>query len=112
MIAVVHAETSTGVRSEIEPLGSLKGNALLLVDCVTSLGGIPVEIDAWGVDISCSDAPEVPRRAAGLAPLTMSDRARDRFVEKSQSWYLDLKMISQYVSSGGVAPIPTPRRSR
>jgi len=101
VIAVVHAETSTGVRSEIEPLGSLKGDALLLVDCVTSLGGIPVEIDAWGVDIAYSGTQKCLGVPPGLAPLTMSDRARDRFVERSQSWYLDLKMISQYVSAGG-----------
>ena len=101
VIAVVHAETSTGVRSDIEPLRSLKGEALLLVDCVTSLGGIPVEIDAWGVDIAYSGTQKCLGVPPGLAPMTVSDRARDRFVEKSQSWYLDLKMISQYVSSGG-----------
>jgi alanine-glyoxylate transaminase/serine-glyoxylate transaminase/serine-pyruvate transaminase len=101
VIAVVHAETSTGVRSDIEPLSSLKGEALLLVDCVTSLGGIPVEIDAWGVDIAYSGTQKCLGVPPGLAPMTVSDRARDRFVEKSQSWYLDLKMISQYVSSGG-----------
>src|SRR5256885_15959386 len=54
IIAVVHAETSTGVRNDIEPLGAAKGDAPLLVDCVTSPGGIPVEIDAWGVDIAYS----------------------------------------------------------
>src|SRR5256885_4374404 len=54
VIAVVHAETSTGVRSDVEPLGAGKGDALLLVDCVTSLGGITVEIDTWGVDIAYS----------------------------------------------------------
>ena len=54
VVAVVHAETSTGVRNDIEPLGAGKGDALLLVDCVTSLGGIPVEIDAWGVDLAYS----------------------------------------------------------
>ncbi|RPI11516.1 MAG: alanine--glyoxylate aminotransferase family protein [Actinobacteria bacterium] len=101
LIAVVHAETSTGVRSDIEPLGALKGEALLLVDCVTSLGGIPVEIDAWGVDIAYSGTQKCLGVPPGLSPLTMSDRARDRFVERSQSWYLDLKMISQYVSAGG-----------
>src|SRR5687768_3193365 len=52
VIAVVHAETSTGVRNDVEALGAGKGDALLLVDCVTSLGGIPVEIDAWGVDLA------------------------------------------------------------
>src|SRR5436305_238941 len=53
VIAVVHAETSTGVRNDIAPLGKAKGDALLLMDCVTSLGGIPVEVDEWGVE----DAP-------------------------------------------------------
>src|SRR5690606_4275830 len=49
LIAVVHAETSTGVRSDIAALGEGKGDALLLVDCVTSVGGIEVDIDGWGV---------------------------------------------------------------
>jgi alanine-glyoxylate transaminase/serine-glyoxylate transaminase/serine-pyruvate transaminase len=98
---VVHAETSTGVRSDIAPLRELKGDALLLVDCVTSLGGIPVAIDDWGVDIAYSGTQKCLGVPPGLAPLTMSDRARDRFVERSQSWYLDLRMISQYVATGG-----------
>jgi alanine-glyoxylate transaminase/serine-glyoxylate transaminase/serine-pyruvate transaminase len=101
VIAVVHAETSTGVRSDIAPLRDLKGDALLLVDCVTSLGGIPVAIDDWGVDIAYSGTQKCLGVPPGLAPLTMSDRARDRFVERSQSWYLDLRMISQYVAAGG-----------
>jgi alanine-glyoxylate transaminase / serine-glyoxylate transaminase / serine-pyruvate transaminase len=101
VIAVVHAETSTGVRSDIAPLRDLKGDALLLVDCVTSLGGVPVAIDEWGVDIAYSGTQKCLGVPPGLAPLTMSDRARDRFVERSQSWYLDLRMISQYVASGG-----------
>jgi len=101
VIAVVHAETSTGVRSDIAPLRALKGDALLLVDCVTSLGGIPVAIDDWGVDIAYSGTQKCLGVPPGLAPLTMSDRARDRFVERSQSWYLDLRMISQYVATGG-----------
>ena len=79
----------------------LKGDALLLVDCVTSLGGIPVAIDDWGVDIAYSGTQKCLGVPPGLAPLTMSDRARDRFVERSQSWYLDLRMISQYVATGG-----------
>ncbi len=68
---------------------------------MTSLGGIPVEIDDWGVDIAYSGTQKCLGVPPGLSPLTMSDRARDRFVERSQSWYLDLRMISQYVSSGG-----------
>jgi alanine-glyoxylate transaminase/serine-glyoxylate transaminase/serine-pyruvate transaminase len=100
VIAVVHAETSTGVRNDVEPLGAGKGDALLLVDCVTSLGGIPVEIDAWGVDIAYSGTQKCLGVPPGLAPLTVNTRARERFVERSQSWYLDLRMIADYAVSG------------
>lgn len=101
VIAVVHAETSTGVRNDVEPLGAGKGDALLLVDCVTSLGGIPVDIDGWAVDIAYSGTQKCLGVPPGLAPLTVDERARERFVAKSRSWYLDLRMISDYVSSGG-----------
>lgn len=99
VIAVVHAETSTGVRNDIAPLGAAKGDALLLVDCVTSLGGIPVEIDGWNVDIAYSGTQKCLGVPPGLAPLTLNERARDRLVERCPSWYLDLRMISQYVSA-------------
>src|SRR3954470_8329783 len=99
VIAVVHAETSTGVRNDIVALGEGKGDALLLVDCVTSLGGIPVEIDGWHVDIAYSGTQKCLGVPPGLAPLTVNDRARERFVERSQSWYLDLRMISDYAMS-------------
>jgi alanine-glyoxylate transaminase/serine-glyoxylate transaminase/serine-pyruvate transaminase len=97
VIAVVHAETSTGVRNDIAPLGAAKGDALLLVDCVTSLGGIPVEIDGWDVDIAYSGTQKCLGVPPGLSPFTASERARERFVERSQSWYLDLTMIGDYV---------------
>jgi alanine-glyoxylate transaminase/serine-glyoxylate transaminase/serine-pyruvate transaminase len=100
IIAVVHAETSTGVRNDVEPLGAAKGDALLLVDCVTSLGGIPVEIDKWGIDIAYSGTQKCLGVPPGLAPLTVNARARERFVERSQSWYLDLRMIADYAVSG------------
>jgi alanine-glyoxylate transaminase/serine-glyoxylate transaminase/serine-pyruvate transaminase len=99
VIAVVHAETSTGVRNDIEPLGAGKGGALLLVDCVTSLGGIPFEADAWGVDIAYSGTQKCLGVPPGLAPLTVGDRARERFVGRSPSWYLDLGMIGDYVGA-------------
>src|SRR5579864_6240855 len=51
VIALVHAETSTGVRNDVEDVARGKGDALLLVDAVTSLGGIPFEADRWGVDL-------------------------------------------------------------
>jgi alanine-glyoxylate transaminase/serine-glyoxylate transaminase/serine-pyruvate transaminase len=99
LIAVVHAETSTGVRNDIAPLGAAKGDALLLVDCVTSLGGIPVETDGWGIDIAYSGTQKCLGVPPGLAPLTVSERARQRLVERPPSWYLDLNLIGEYVGS-------------
>ena len=99
VIAVVHAETSTGVRNDVEPIGAGKGDALLLVDCVTSLAGIPVEIDGWNVDIAYSGTQKCLGVPPGLAPLTFSERARERIVERPQSWYLDLNLIGRYTGS-------------
>jgi alanine-glyoxylate transaminase/serine-glyoxylate transaminase/serine-pyruvate transaminase len=99
IIAVVHAETSTGVRNDIEPLGAGKGDALLLIDCVTSLGGIPVEIDAWGVDIAYSGTQKCLGVPPGLAPVTVSERARERLLPKPQSWYLDFNLLGKYTGS-------------
>jgi alanine-glyoxylate transaminase/serine-glyoxylate transaminase/serine-pyruvate transaminase len=101
VIAVVHAETSTGVRSEIAPLGAGKGDALLLVDCVTSVGGIEVDVDGWGVDIAYAGTQKCLGVPPGLAPLTVNDRAIERFVDRSQSWYLDLRMIAKYALDSG-----------
>ena len=99
VIAVVHAETSTGVRSDIAPLGAGKGDALLLVDCVTSLGGSEVDIDGWGVDLAYGGTQKCLGVPPGLAPLTVSDRARERLVERSASWYLDLRLLGAYTGS-------------
>jgi len=105
VIAVVHAETSTGVRNEVAPLGAGKGEALLLVDCVTSLGGIPVEIDEWGVDIAYSGTQKCLGVPPGLAPLTVSPRAAERLVERPQSWYLDLNLIGRYTGPASGARV-------
>jgi alanine-glyoxylate transaminase/serine-glyoxylate transaminase/serine-pyruvate transaminase len=104
IIAAVHAETSTGVRSDIAALGELKGDALLLVDAVTSIGGIELLADEWGVDVGYAGTQKCLGVAPGLAPFTISDRAFERRVERPQSWYLDLGLLGGYVgpeSSGG-----------
>jgi alanine-glyoxylate transaminase/serine-glyoxylate transaminase/serine-pyruvate transaminase len=105
VIAAVHAETSTGVRNDVACLGAgaadLGGDTLVLVDCVTSLGGIPVEIDAWQVDLAYSGTQKCLGAPPGLAPFTASPRALDRLVEKPQSWYLDLNMLARYVTGDG-----------
>jgi alanine-glyoxylate transaminase / serine-glyoxylate transaminase / serine-pyruvate transaminase len=100
IIAVVHAETSTGVRNDIAPLGAGKGSALLLVDMVTSLAGIPVHVDAWNVDIAYSGTQKCLGVPPGLSPLTVSPAARARLVERPSSWYLDLNLLSRYVEGG------------
>src|ERR1700722_11940041 len=76
IIAVVHAETSTGVRNNVAPLGAAKGSALLLADMVTSLGGIEVAVDDWKVDIAYSGTQKCLGVPPGLAPLTVSSAAR------------------------------------
>jgi len=100
VIAVVHAETSTGVRNDIAELGANKGDALLLVDCVTSLGGIELLVDDWGIDLAYSGTQKCLGVPPGLSPVTVSARAVESFVERSQSWYLDMRMIAAYVEAG------------
>lgn len=97
VIAAVHAETSTGVRSDIKALGALKGDALLIVDAVTSLGGIELLADDWGIDVGYSGTQKCLGVAPGLSPFTITDRAFNRRIEKPQSWYLDLGMLGGYV---------------
>ncbi len=101
IIAVVHAETSTGVRNDLACLHTGKDGTLLLVDCVTSLGGIPVEIDAWCADIAYSGTQKCLGVPPGLAPLTVSPRAVERISARTRSWYLDLNMIARYVIGEG-----------
>ncbi len=103
-VAVVHAETSTGVRQPIEEIGdSLRStDTLLVVDTVTSLGGMPVEVDGWGIDVCYSGPQKCLSCPPGISPITFSDKAlgvvsgrRNRV----QSWYLDITMIRKYLGS-------------
>ena len=100
-IAMVHAETSTGVLSPLAEVGAGKGDALFIVDCVTSLAGTAVDLDANGVDIAYSGTQKCLGVAPGLAPLSVSGRAMERIKPKPQSWYLDLNMIAEYVTGSG-----------
>ena len=107
IIAAVHAETSTGVRNDISVLAAGKGGALLLVDCVTSLGGMEVDVAGWGVDIAYSGTQMCLGVPPGLAPFTAAPAAVERRVERPRSWYLDLGMLAQYT---GPASGDAPRR--
>ncbi|HYT40175.1 MAG TPA: alanine--glyoxylate aminotransferase family protein [Acidimicrobiia bacterium] len=105
LLAVVHAETSTGVRNEVAPLRSLQEtDTLFVLDTVTSLGGIPVEVDAWGVDAAYSATQKCLGAVSGLAPITFSDRAMARVAARSGdggrppgSFYLDVGLLDAYV---------------
>jgi len=102
LVAVVHAETSTGVRNEVAPLRALQDtDTLFVLDAVTSLAGIPVEIDAWGVDAAYSATQKCLGVPPGLSPVTFSPRAVARVQSRAtpaQSWYLDLALIASYVA--------------
>jgi alanine-glyoxylate transaminase/serine-glyoxylate transaminase/serine-pyruvate transaminase len=101
VVALVHAETSTGAHQPLDRIGAAAhaNGALFLVDCVTSLGGAPVEIDQWGVDAAYSGTQKCLSCPPGLSPVTFSARAMERLAArrtKVQSWYLDLSMIKNY----------------
>jgi len=105
LLAVVHAETSTGVRQPLGEIGAyLAGtDTLFLVDTVTSLGGIPVEVDVNHVDIAYSGTQKCLGVPPGLAPLTFSARAVERIRTRGrpcQSWYLDAALLADYVGEG------------
>ncbi|NIV93012.1 aminotransferase class V-fold PLP-dependent enzyme [candidate division KSB1 bacterium] len=107
-VALVHAETSTGVLQPLEEVGTLSKQygALLVVDSVTSLGGVPVQVDAWNIDVCYSGTQKCLSCPPGLAPLTLSDDALNVVTNrqsKIQSWYLDLTMIANYWEEGNRA---------
>jgi alanine-glyoxylate transaminase/serine-glyoxylate transaminase/serine-pyruvate transaminase len=104
-VAVVHAETSTGAQQPMEGLGQLcrDHGALLIVDTVTSLGGLPVTVDAWGADAVYSGTQKCLSCPPGLAPFTLSPRALEAVrarKTKVQSWYLDAGMVADYWAEG------------
>lgn len=101
LVGVVHAETSTGVQNRIEPFAGIaaESGALLLVDCVTSLGGVPVKVDEWGADAVYSGTQKCLSAPPGMAPLSLSPRAWDVARTREvpcNSWYLDLSLLEAY----------------
>lgn len=104
LVALVHAETSTGVLQPMDDIAKLvrDSGALLLVDAVTSLGGAPVRVDELGIDACYSGTQKCLGCPPGLSPVTLSERAIDVIrnrKSKVQSWYLDLSMIEKYWGS-------------
>jgi alanine-glyoxylate transaminase/serine-glyoxylate transaminase/serine-pyruvate transaminase len=100
-VALVQAETSTGAWQPLEAVSALcrSYNALLIVDAVTSLGGLPVEVDRWGIDVCYSATQKCLSCPPGLAPFTLSERALSAIKNRRtacQSWYLDMALIAGY----------------
>ncbi|TQN31759.1 alanine-glyoxylate transaminase/serine-glyoxylate transaminase/serine-pyruvate transaminase [Haloactinospora alba] len=104
IIAAVHAETSTGVASDMAALGQAVRErlpeTLLVADCVTSLAGSQMAVDDWGVDIAYAGTQKCLGVTPGLAPFTFSERAWARRVEVPPVWYLDLGLLGAYVRGG------------
>ncbi|SFI80631.1 pyridoxal-phosphate-dependent aminotransferase family protein [Planctomicrobium piriforme] len=100
---IVHAETSTGALQPVPEISRVvhAGGSMLLLDCVTSLAGLPVEIDEWEVDAAYSGTQKCLSCPPGLSPVTFSDRAvaaMDARKTKVASWYLDMSMVRNYWS--------------
>lgn len=103
VLCVVLAETSTGVRQPVAELGAFLAGTetLFVVDAVTALGGIPVEVDRHGIDVCYAGTQKCLGVPPGLAPISFSPRAMDRIGSRTvpcQSWYLDVSLIAGYLS--------------
>ena len=101
VVAFVHAETSTGVCQPVEDIAAAAraAGAMVVLDCVTSLAGRPVELDAWGIDAAYSGSQKCLSCSPGLSPVSFSDGALDRVRERKtpvQSWFLDLTLLAGY----------------
>ena len=101
VVGIVHAETSTGAAQPIPPIGEVvrAAGALLLVDTVTSLGGMEVDVDGWGIDACYSGTQKCLSCPPGLSPVTFSPAAvaaMEARKTKVRSWYLDMSMVRAY----------------
>ncbi len=104
VVAFVHAETSTGAHQPVEEIAAdaRAAGALVVLDCVTSLGGLPVELDAWGIDAAYSGTQKCLSCPPGLSPASFGPRALERVRSrrrKVQSWYLDVSLLASYYGS-------------
>ena len=101
IVAIVHAETSTGALQPLEDIACIvhERDALLIVDAVTSLAGAPLKVDEWGIDVCYSGAQKCLSIPPGISPLTLNQRAADKLANRTSkvpNWYLDLSMLTSY----------------
>ncbi len=104
-VAFVHAETSTGALSDAQALAEVarRHDCLVIADAVTSLGGVELEVDGWGLDAVYSGSQKCLSCTPGLSPLTISERAMEVVARRKtpvQSWFLDLSLVRSYWGGG------------
>ena len=105
VVAFVHAETSTGVRSDAAAIAAVakQHGCLTIVDCVTSLAGVELDVDGWGLDVAYSGSQKCLSCVPGLSPITFSPAAIDkvkRRTTKVPSWFCDISLLMSYYESG------------
>ena len=104
-VAFVHAETSTGVRSDAKSIAEIAKSygCLVVADCVTSLGGVELLVDDWGLDVVYSGSQKCLSCVPGLSPITFSKQAVDKIKQRKsrvQSWFCDISLLMSYYESG------------
>jgi alanine-glyoxylate transaminase/serine-glyoxylate transaminase/serine-pyruvate transaminase len=101
VVAIVHAETSTGALQPLEAIAKVvhKQGGLLIVDAVTSLGGVPLKVDEWDLDVCYSGSQKCLSCPPGLGPITFGPRAVEKMKKRASivaNWYLDMTMVQNY----------------
>ncbi len=106
IVGLIHAETSTGACQPFDGVAELcrKHGAILIADCVTSISGVPLYIDEWGIDASYAGTQKALSCPPGVSPLTFGPRAMEKLMSRKTdvaNWYLDMKMIASYIGGAG-----------
>lgn len=106
LVCWVQAETSTGVLSDSQSLAEVvhPTGALTLVDCVTAIGGCPIEVDDWGLDMVYAGSQKCLSAPPGIAPITIGERAMDALRKRKtpvQSWFMDFNLLGGYWAGSG-----------
>ncbi len=101
IVGIVHAETSTGARQPLEEIAQIvhAQGGILIVDAVTSLGGLPLKVDEWGLDVCYSGAQKCLSVPPGISPLTLGSWAMEKLNKRKTpvaNWYLDMSIVGKY----------------
>jgi hypothetical protein len=106
VMALVHAETSTGACQPFDGVGELcrKHGVILIADTVTSISGVPLYVDKWGIDAVYAGTQKALSCPPGVSPMSFSQAAMDKLLKRKTAvpnWYLDMKMVASYLTQTG-----------